>query len=169
MNTPDIVRLNVGGLIFTTSRSTLCKYPDSMLGAMFGGKFEITYDDAGCAFIDRDGKMFRHVLNFIRTGTLLIPKEFNEFDLHESEADFYQIRPLSDALMEQKRNIIGRNTTLELDYIFVSIINVKSSNLYQEHITYEKIDNKVLIKKSENSSDCDKVSCLQVISRNFNV
>ena len=114
MSAPDIVRLNVGGMIYTTSRSTLCKYPDSMLGTMFGGKFEITYDDAGCAFNDRDGEMFRHVLNFLRTGRLLLPKEFDDFDLLESEADFYQIRPLSDGLMEQKRNIIGRNTTLEL-------------------------------------------------------
>ncbi len=30
--------LNVGGVLYTTTRSTLAKYPDSMLGAMFGGE-----------------------------------------------------------------------------------------------------------------------------------
>ena len=114
MSAPDIMRLNVGGMIYTTSRSTLCKYPDSMLGAMFGGKFEMIYDDAGCAFIDRDGDMFRHVLNFLRTGRLLLSKEFNDFDLLEVEADFYQIQPLSNSVMEQKPSMDGRNTILEL-------------------------------------------------------
>jgi hypothetical protein len=35
---PPIVELNVGGVFYTTSLSTLVKEPDSLLGQMFTGK-----------------------------------------------------------------------------------------------------------------------------------
>lgn len=45
-------------------------------------------------FIDRDGKMFRHILNYLRTNTLAIPDNFAELDLLYEEAKFYDIQPL---------------------------------------------------------------------------
>ena len=44
------VRLNVGGTKFETSRSTLTRYPDSMLGVMFSGRegIQVPLDDEGC-------------------------------------------------------------------------------------------------------------------------
>ena len=69
MASNEVLTLNVGGVIYTTTRSTLLKYPDSMLGAMFNGRHVPTgYDNQGNYFIDRDGYMFRHVLNFLRSG-----------------------------------------------------------------------------------------------------
>ena len=84
----EIVCLNVGGNIFTTSRSKLCRYPESMLGQLFGGKSKVTYDDTGSVFIERDGKMFMHVLNFLSSGKLLLPQKFENYDLLKSEASF---------------------------------------------------------------------------------
>ena len=49
----DIIKLNVGGVLFSTSRSTLQKDPDSMLAAMFSGRFKPMQDADGCFFIDR--------------------------------------------------------------------------------------------------------------------
>ena len=46
-----IVKLNVGGQLFTTTLATLQKYPDSMLGAMFNGSFNNSGNDDGCHFI----------------------------------------------------------------------------------------------------------------------
>ncbi|CAB1353158.1 unnamed protein product [Coregonus sp. 'balchen'] len=40
----DPVTLNVGGCLYSTSLSTLQRYPDSMLGAMFRGDFPTTLD-----------------------------------------------------------------------------------------------------------------------------
>ena len=64
------VKLNVGGHYFTTSLQTLTKDPDSMLAAMFSGKFEMRPSEDGAFFIDRDGTHFRFILNYLRSGKL---------------------------------------------------------------------------------------------------
>jgi len=54
------IKLNVGGKIYKTTLDTLRKDPDSMLCAMFSGRFELKEDeDDGAYFIDRDGELFR--------------------------------------------------------------------------------------------------------------
>ncbi|XP_056380455.1 BTB/POZ domain-containing protein KCTD6 isoform X1 [Hyla sarda] len=100
--TTDPVTLNVGGHVYTTSLSTLTRYPDSMLGAMFRGDFPTARDSQGNYFIDRDGSLFRYVLNFLRTSELTVPVDFKEFDLLRKEADFYQIEPLIQFLNDPK-------------------------------------------------------------------
>ena len=87
----DIVKLNVGGAIYTTSRATLTKYPNSMLAAMFSGSLPTTQDEHGNYWIDRNREMFRYVLEFLRSGRLMIPEDFQDFELLQSEADFYQL------------------------------------------------------------------------------
>ncbi|MBN3306931.1 KCD21 protein, partial [Amia calva] len=69
-----------------------------MLGAMFTGRLPLARDGRGRCFIDRDGRVFRHVLNFLRSDTLDLPRGFGELALLRREADFYQIRPLMEAL-----------------------------------------------------------------------
>jgi len=57
---PSSIKLNVGGKIYETTLHTLRKDPDSMLCAMFSGRFELTANKRnGAYFIDRDGKLFR--------------------------------------------------------------------------------------------------------------
>ena len=54
------IKLNVGGKIYETTLDTLRKDPDSMLCAMFSGRFELKVNERdGAYFIDRDGKLFR--------------------------------------------------------------------------------------------------------------
>ncbi|XP_043934742.1 BTB/POZ domain-containing protein KCTD6 isoform X4 [Protopterus annectens] len=96
------VTLNVGGHLYTTSISTLTRYPDSMLGAMFRGAFPTARDSQGNYFIDRDGPLFRYILNFLRTSELTLPQDFKETDLLRKEADFYQIEPLIQCLNDPK-------------------------------------------------------------------
>lgn len=60
------VLLNVGGHRFETSRQTLTSVPDTYLSSMFSGRFELTPDDDNAYFIDRDGRHFHHVINFLR-------------------------------------------------------------------------------------------------------
>ncbi|KAJ7386474.1 hypothetical protein OS493_008606 [Desmophyllum pertusum] len=53
------IKLNVGGKVYKTTLDTLRKDPDSMLCAMFSGRFELKADeDDGAYFIDRDTELF---------------------------------------------------------------------------------------------------------------
>lgn len=95
--------LNVGGTLYSTTLETLTRFPDSMLGAMFRAGMPMPPNlnpQGGHYFIDRDGKAFRHILNFLRLGRLDLPRGYGETALLRAEADFYQIRPLLDALRE---------------------------------------------------------------------
>ena len=96
------VILNVGGTLYTTTQHTLSKFPDSMLGAMVSGQFPSTVDSNGNYFIDRDGEIFRYILNFLRSSRLALPSDFKDYDLLMIEADFFQISPLIDAILHIK-------------------------------------------------------------------
>jgi len=43
----DLVHLNVGGYKYTTTKNTLSRYPNSMLGAMFNGSMPTSVDEEG--------------------------------------------------------------------------------------------------------------------------
>lgn len=106
---PEIIKLNVGGKIFMTSITTLRRDPNCMLAAMFSQRFELVKQEDGAYFIDRDGTYFRHVLNFLRTGS--IPCRVTDVcadDLRE-EAEFYNIQALLDYIPESivKINVDG--------------------------------------------------------------
>ncbi|XP_054721360.1 BTB/POZ domain-containing protein kctd15-like [Uloborus diversus] len=97
------VHIDVGGSIYTSSLETLTKHPDSRLARMFNGSIPIVLDSLKQHyFIDRDGKMFRHILNFMRTNNLSLPDDFNELDLLYEEARFYDI-PAMVRQIEQLR------------------------------------------------------------------
>ncbi|XP_072116910.1 BTB/POZ domain-containing protein KCTD4 [Mobula birostris] len=94
----SVITVNVGGYLYTTQRHTLTKHVDSLLEALINGKTQSSADGNGNYFIDRDGLLFRHVLNFLRNGKLLLPEGFQEIQLLAQEAEFYQIKPLIEAL-----------------------------------------------------------------------
>ena len=71
---------------------------------MFNGSIPIILDSLKQHyFIDRDGKMFRHVLNFLRTSTLTVPDDFDEIDLLLEEARFFELTPLIRAINDFRR------------------------------------------------------------------
>ena len=52
-------------------------------------------------FVCRDGKMFGHILNFMRTGRPLLPEGFDQFELLLEEARYYELTG-ADKTMSQK-------------------------------------------------------------------
>ncbi|KAB0393409.1 hypothetical protein E2I00_010082, partial [Balaenoptera physalus] len=92
---PEVVPLNIGGAHFTTRLSTLRRYEDTMLAAMFSGRHYIPTDAEGRYFIDRDGAHFGDVLNFLRSGDLP-PRE--RVRAVYKEAQYYAIGPLLEQL-----------------------------------------------------------------------
>ena len=108
---PSVINLNVGGQIYTTSLATLTKYSESMLGAMFSGRFAAQKDSNGNYFIDRDGALFRYVLDFLRNGELQVLENPNEFGSLLKEAEFFQIPALTDAVKQQMEGRDGHKST----------------------------------------------------------
>uniref|UniRef100_A0A674PJG0 Potassium channel tetramerization domain containing 1 n=1 Tax=Takifugu rubripes TaxID=31033 RepID=A0A674PJG0_TAKRU len=81
------VHIDVGGQMYTSSLGTLTKYPESRISRLFDGTEPIVLDRLKQHyFIDRDGHMFRYILNFLRTS--------EEFSLLYEEARFFQLTPL---------------------------------------------------------------------------
>ncbi|XP_068727105.1 uncharacterized protein [Montipora capricornis] len=96
------VKLNVGGKIYSTTLDTLRKDPDSMLCAMFSGRHELKPDaEDGAYFIDRDGKLFRYILNYLRDGNVYLPDEKITQQELLKEAKFYQVQGIIDLLEEK--------------------------------------------------------------------
>ena len=95
------VNLNVGGHCFKTSIQTLTKDPNTMLAAMFSGKFGMKPCEDGAFFIDRDGTHFRFILNYLRTGKLTLPEGATFLKEVLEEAEFYQIQGIIDELSNQ--------------------------------------------------------------------
>ncbi|XP_048065701.1 potassium voltage-gated channel subfamily D member 1 isoform X1 [Megalobrama amblycephala] len=99
----EILFVNVSGLRFQTWKNTLDRYPDTLLGS--SEKEFFFNEDTQEYFFDRDPEMFRHILNFYRTGKLHYPRQecIQAFD---EELAFYGIVPdiIGDCCMEEYRD-----------------------------------------------------------------
>ncbi|XP_030854857.1 BTB/POZ domain-containing protein KCTD3 [Strongylocentrotus purpuratus] len=88
----DLIKLNVGGTRFSTSRQTLTWIPDSFFSSLLSGRISSVKDETGAIFIDRDPSFFVPILNYLRT------KELNikgiDIETLKHEAEFYGISPL---------------------------------------------------------------------------
>ena len=91
---PEQVELNVGGKLYNTTITTLTRLPNNLIEKMFTGQIPITKDVNGRYFIDRDGDIFAHILDFLRTKSLTLQDNFNDMDSLMQEAEFYQISDL---------------------------------------------------------------------------
>ena len=76
-----------------TTRQTLCKFPDSMLGEMFARDedFPLVTDLDGCVFIDRDDGPFRTILTFLRCGEFEMPAAPADLKALIREARYYML------------------------------------------------------------------------------
>ncbi|KAJ8027102.1 BTB/POZ domain-containing protein KCTD6 [Holothuria leucospilota] len=93
------VHLNVGGTCYTTSLSTLTRYKDSMLYNMFTQEnIPLAKDNMGRYIIDRDGVVFRYILNFLRGANLNLPPRFGDYEQLKEEVDFYQLDDMKELL-----------------------------------------------------------------------
>ena len=71
----EIVRINVGGTVFTTRRSTVERIPETRLANL--RKTDPHFDQAaGEWFFDRNPSLFANVLDYLRTDELHFPHNF---------------------------------------------------------------------------------------------
>ncbi len=105
----EIVKLNVGGTMFSTLKTTLERkikrlngsgyYDPHLLQSLISGTIKVNFDENKAIFIDRNPKYFIHILDYIRNldGNQIREKlgkeNLNEF-IHEIE--YYELEGLID-------------------------------------------------------------------------
>jgi len=85
-----IIRLNIGGHLFVTTKSTLLSRGENFFTPLLNGKLNSHKDESGAFFIDRNGKYFEPILDFLRHGDLVVPTDLS-LSLVLKEANFYSI------------------------------------------------------------------------------
>lgn len=107
-----MIDINVGGVVFETSRQTLTQQSNSLLEGVLSGRYEIGRDRQGRIFFDRDYELFRVILNFLRNPTCLpVPRDSTESELIINESFYYGIKfspfPLGNILLIQFLHVEG--------------------------------------------------------------
>ncbi|XP_062405872.1 BTB/POZ domain-containing protein KCTD19-like [Sardina pilchardus] len=89
-----IVKVYVGTHWYATYLQTLLKYPE-----LLSNSSKVNWICFGQSLhVKGDGQIFRHILNFLRSGRLLLPADFREWPLLCQEVEAFQIPALTGAL-----------------------------------------------------------------------
>ncbi|XP_051870911.1 putative potassium channel regulatory protein [Pristis pectinata] len=125
MNKAEVVILNIGGVKYSTSAGTLKRYQDSKLArALEGGDPDFRIAN-GQIFVDRDGSLFRYILDFLRTRQLDLPSAFSDYDRLAREAEFYNLPFLVELLnqdrLKQRLEILEVRYSLQETYSFFRV------------------------------------------------
>jgi len=98
----DVVFLNVGGEKLETTRQTLLNDPTSMLAKMFDpvSPLQPGVLRDGAYFIDRDPKYFRIILNYLRSGQLILESSV-PIEAIKTEASYFGLVGLEE-IVNQK-------------------------------------------------------------------
>ena len=99
----EVVTINVSGTKFQTWRHAIEKYPNTLLGSCEKDFFYNEKTDE--YFFDRDPEIFRHILNFYRTGKMHFPRSECVSAIDE-ELAFFGIMPemIADCCYEDYRD-----------------------------------------------------------------
>jgi hypothetical protein len=123
----SIVTLNVGGSIYTTTLATLTSSGEgNYFSCLLSDRFPTLRDANGNIFVDRDGKTFRYILNFLRTGALhvmaaapsqaaLVYSEILE------EARFFSLLSLVDVLEQRIVDMEEHENTPKIDNVVTEL------------------------------------------------
>ncbi|XP_048735079.1 BTB/POZ domain-containing adapter for CUL3-mediated RhoA degradation protein 3-like [Ostrea edulis] len=103
-NSSKYVKLNVGGSLHYTTIGTLTKQ-DTMLRAMFSGRMEVLTDSEGWILIDRNGRQFGQILNFLRDGSIPLPETRRELQELLQEAKYYLVQDLVNLVEVALKNL----------------------------------------------------------------
>lgn len=90
----EVIELNVGGVYYTTTRTTLTSDKNSRLADLFDENNQsstLLTDAKGRIVFDRDGVLFRFVLDYLRDDAIQLPDGFREKQRLLKEAEYFKI------------------------------------------------------------------------------
>lgn len=93
----SIIRFNVGGIYYSTTKATLEARGENMLSRMVSSDVGAVRDDTGAYFLDRSGRLFELVLEYLRTGKLHKGKHAEAL---KDELSYYAIEGVGVLLSE---------------------------------------------------------------------
>jgi len=92
---PQMLKLNIGGKKYITTEATLISKGSNFFSAFLdnirSGTMKCVQDEEGCIFIDRNGAAFESVLEYLRTGNIVLPKGISRQQV-VTEFDFYSLQ-----------------------------------------------------------------------------
>mmetsp|Transcript_27126 Transcript_27126/g.23998 ORF Transcript_27126/g.23998 Transcript_27126/m.23998 type:complete len:137 (+) Transcript_27126:133-543(+) len=111
-----VLKINVGGRIYTTTFETLTSVPGSRLSEWFKTKDCLPKDENNIPFIDRDPDLFAPLLDYLRSDEL--PE--NMTDRLSKEFLFYGIVPEMRWGIEKRMEHIGTYLRVSKDGEYIS-------------------------------------------------
>jgi hypothetical protein len=142
------VVLNVGGKRFETYTHTLTRFPDSLVGVMFAERNKNLRkpDCNGEYYFDRSYETFEIILNYFRTGVLVVPPHIPK-KLMKQELDFWQIptsvlheeERLGNVLTKQSMQILRQKLepTLGVICAYITAIASRAAEQGLQSVTIE--------------------------------
>ena len=104
-----VVKLNVGGRIYTTLFETLISIPGSRISDWIRAKSKLPKDENGVQFLDRDPDMFGVVLDYLRSKEL--PDSMS--DRLKKEFIYYGLNPEKPWLIDGDENSLHAHLRLQ--------------------------------------------------------
>lgn len=105
-----IIKLDVGGIKYTTSIQTLIHVRTSRLYTMFNTSIGLKRDESGYYFIDRNGEVFQYILSYLRDNTteMMVDLSLSILKQLKLESTYYLLPELSEQLtkliIEKEKN-----------------------------------------------------------------
>jgi hypothetical protein len=142
----DTIKLNVGGVLYQTTKDTLTKDSNSTLSSMFSGRHPLQQDENGYYFIDRDGKLFEYILKFLRDDKIYL-KNIPDVTLEciLDEANYYCLSGLITLLESKLEEITLDDNTSITSNTMIKICSAKGVDVkefekqFNEHFTIEYV------------------------------
>ena len=159
-----IVRLNVGGTRYEVSRDTLTRYEGSMLTSLLSGKWKEGEGGENEIFIDRDGRRFGYILDYLRSNRVYLPDLSDqsalkdEFEFFGIEADMSKVSVKDDfeTIIELVDEIAEHEATIEQKKKKIAVIKesyrlandfssrAETQGLYLRHNIGKDVDKELL-------------------------
>ncbi|KAF2074673.1 hypothetical protein CYY_004023 [Polysphondylium violaceum] len=160
----DWISLNVGGRVFTTTRSTISRDKDSMLAKMFSENWDSAKDINGAYLIDRSPDYFSPILNFLRCGTITIDEGVNVEGVYQ-EARFFNISGMIDKLavmvegLKNKQDVFTRKDVISILLTSSSNSSLRCQGLNLSGVDLSKLDLRNINFKMTNFKDTNLSKC----------
>ena len=153
----DWVKLNVGGRMFSTTRSTLTKDPHSMLCRMFSEDWNSSKDSCGAYLIDRflipflffnikrPPEYFAPILQYLRTGKFIIDDELNPEGILQEVLYFNissLVMPIQEIVDFNKRStdVVSRKDLCSILLTSPTNTMLRCQGLNLQHVDLSKLD-----------------------------